>query len=154
MAWDVEINHYMHLAVVTFWGRVGMDERAQALDAVQERMEPGRPYRVLVDMIGAVAAPDRPQDVEAHAERLAALPQFRDSRVAYLYPDGSRANLALEQCARFRDLPFRRFCAVNDALDWLLAPTPRLDPLPPVQAQAPPQAAARSPRGRLARWFG
>lgn len=155
MAWDVEINHYMNLAVVTLWGRVSMAERSRALDDLLARIEGGRPYRILVDMIGAMAAPDSAQDVQAHVDRLSGVPLFRDSRVAYLYPDGGRANAALEQHAQFRALPCRRFVAVNDALDWLLAPTPRLDPLPPIQAQALPQSdqVLARPRGRLARWF-
>lgn len=155
MAWDVEVNHYMNLVVVTLWGRITVAERALALDGVLAQLQEGRAYRILVDMIGAHGASDRPQDVEAHVDRLAREARLRDWRVAYLYPPGARANLELERHAHALALPFRRFNAVNDALDWLLAPTPRLDALPPVSKQAPPDpqpVPARAPR-RLARWF-
>lgn len=155
MAWDVEVNHYMHLVVVTLWGRVTMAERACALDSVLAQMQGGRPYRILVDMIGAHGGGDRPRDVEAHVERLAHEAQLRDCRVAYLYPAGARANADVERHADARALPFRTFNAVNDALDWLLAPAPRLEALPPVTVQAAPEPRrppAPAPR-RLARWF-
>ena len=159
MAWDVEVNHYMNLAVVTLWGRVSADERAQALDRVLACMEPAREYRLLVDMIGAHAAAEPCAAVDAHATRLALVARERGWRVAYLYPAGSRAHQLVEHLSTcVPEFAFRRFNAVIDAMDWLLAPVPRLETLPPLATQAAPLASptAATPstrRGGLRRWF-
>ncbi len=162
MAWDVEVNHYMNLAVVTLWGCVAVAEREQALDAILGRMEPGRDYRVLVDMIGAQPALDCPDAIEAFAQRLAVTTRLRGWRLAYLYPAGSRAHRLVEQLACAPDFPFRRFHAVIEAMDWLLAPAPRLslrssgeNRTAPDWRDVPLHAARQAnSRGRPRKWFG
>lgn len=154
MAWDVEVNQYMNLAVVTLWGRVTVAEREQALDTILERMDPDRDYRVLVDLIGAQPVPDGDHAIAEFARRLAGVVHERGWRLAYLYPAGSRAHQLVEQLACASDLAFRRFNAVIDAMDWLLAPGPR--PIKERQALPipPPAVKGGDAGGRLRRWFG
>jgi hypothetical protein len=136
MSFEVETNQYMGLVVCTLWGLVWVDERNAALDQALAQMEPDRPYRILVDMIGATCANDSLQTSAAYAKRLASESKLRDCRTAYLYPDGARINHAVERLAEAREFRFRRFTTTTEALDWLLAPAPRIRPMPPIQAQA------------------
>ena len=62
MPYEVEVNQYLGLAVCTLWGLVWVEERQVALDEVLAEMEEGRPYRILVDMIGASCANDSLDD--------------------------------------------------------------------------------------------
>jgi hypothetical protein len=152
MPYEVETNPYLGLVVCTMWGLVWVGERAAALDEVLAQMEPGKPYRILVDMIGASCAND-PLDTSAEfARRLAGEPQLRGCRVAYLYPDGARINHAVEQLAAAREFRFRRFATTTDALDWLLSSPPRFKPAPPLGTQAEPDAMTLLAGLRSGRW--
>lgn len=140
MAYEVEVNHYMGVVVVTLWGTVSVRERGQALDAVLDRLEDGRQYRILVDLIGAYAAQDSYEDSSAFARRLAHERRLRQCRLAYLYPPRARINHVVERLCAARQLRFRKFEVITEALDWLLAPPPRLRPLPPIEQQVGPDA--------------
>ena len=153
MAWDVETNHYMQLAMVTLWGSVDAAERGRALDALLARLEPGREYRVLVDMIAARPTHDALDETAAFTRRLVAEADRRGLRVAYLCPTGSRAQALVDSLADVAGFAFRRFEEGSEAMDWLLAPAPRIGQLPPVERQVPPQPAAARVRTRR-RWFG
>ena len=109
MPYEVEVNQYLGLAVCTLWGLVWVEERQAALDEVLAEMEDGRPYRILVDMIGASCANDSLATSAAFAQRLATERKLKGCRFAYLYPDGARINLAVERLAEARDFKFRRF---------------------------------------------
>ena len=152
MSYEVETNHYLGLVVCTLWGVVWVEERAAALDEVLADMEPGRPYRILVDMIGASCANDSLEASAAFASRLASERALRGCRIAYLYPDGTRINQAVERLAQAREFRFRRFCATSEALDWLLSPPVRFAPMPAIAAQAEPDAMTLLAGLRTGRW--
>jgi hypothetical protein len=136
MSYEVEVNQYLGLAVCTLWGLVWVEEREIALDEVIAQMDAGRPYRILVDMIGASCANESIERSAAFAQRLASEPKLRGCRIAYLYPEGARINQAVERLAEARDFRFRRFTTTTDALDWLLSPPTRIVAAPEtLQAQ-------------------
>ena len=137
MAYEVEINQHLGLAVCTMWGVVWVEERHAALDEVLAHLSPGRAYSILVDMIGASCANESLDASGAFAQRLAGERALRDCRIAYLYPDGARVNHAVERLAEARDFRFRRFATTSDALDWLLAPPARIKPMPALRNVEP-----------------
>ena len=137
MAHEVEINQHLGLAVCTLWGVVFVEERHAALDEVLAHMQRGRPYSILVDMIGASCANESLESSSAFAQRLAGERALRDCRIAYLYPDGARVNHAVERLAQARDFRFRRFASTTEALDWLLSAPPRIKPMPRVRNVEP-----------------
>jgi len=152
MAYEVETNPYLGLVVCTMWGVVWVEERHAALDATLAQITPGKPYRVLVDMIGASCANDSLEASGVFAQRLASERKLRDCRIAYLYPPTTRINHAVEKLAEARAFRFRRFSALSDALDWLLAPPPRLRVAPPIEAQVEPDAVTLLAGLRSGRW--
>jgi hypothetical protein len=152
MPYEVEVNQYLGLTVCTLWGLVWVEERQAALDEILAEMEEGRPYRILVDMIGASCANDSLATSAAFAQRLATERKLRGCRIAYLYPEGARINLAVERLAEARDFRFRRFTATTEALDWLLSPPTRIKAAPPIEAQAEPDAMTLLAGLRTGRW--
>jgi len=137
MSYEVEVNPYLGLLICTLWGVVWVEERAAALDEALERIEEGRPYRILVDMIGASCANDSHDTSEAFAKRLANEPRLQGCRIAYLYPDGTRINQRVERLAEERAFKFRRFTTTTDALDWLLSPPTHIASAPAPYVQEP-----------------
>ena len=152
MPYEVEVNQYLGLAVCTLWGLVWVEERQAALDEVLAEMEDGRPYRILVDMIGASCANDSLATSAAFAQRLATERKLKGCRFAYLYPDGTRINLAVERLAEARDFKFRRFATTTEALDWLLSPPTRINAMPPLSTHAEPDAMTLLAGLRNGRW--
>ena len=92
MPYEVEVNQYLGLTVLTLWGLVWVEERQTALDEVIAQLDEGRPYRILVDMIGASCANDSLETSAAFARRLAEERKLKGCRIAYLYPDNARIN--------------------------------------------------------------
>jgi hypothetical protein len=134
MAYDVEVHPYGGWVVVTLWGEIALEERARALDDMLSRMQRGRTYRILVDLLGARPGPGvRASD--DYLRRLLAEPKLLGCSFAYLCPRGGRANQAFDALAQVHGFWFQRFDAVMDALDWLLAPN--LAPLPPLEWHPP-----------------
>jgi len=152
MPYEVETNPYLGLVVCTMWGLVWVQERHAALDATLAEIEPGRPYRVLVDMIGASCANDTLEASGEFARRLSSERKLRGCRIAYLYPDGKRINQAVERLAEARDFRFRRFGATNEALDWLLSSPARLTAMPSLTTHAEPDAMTLLAGLRSGRW--
>lgn len=152
MPHEVEVNPYLGLTVCTLWGLVWVEERHAMLDEVIAQMEEGRSYRILVDMIGASCANDTLEASAEFARRLASERKLKACRIAYLYPDGARINLAVERLAEARDFRFRRFASTTEALDWLLSPTPRIKAAPPIEPQAEPDALTLLAGLRTGRW--
>ena len=152
MSYEVETNPYLGLVVCTLWGLVWVEERHAALDATLAEMEPGRPYRILVDMIGASCANDTLEASSEFARRLSTERALRGCRIAYLYPDGRRINQAVERLAEARDFKFRRFSATTEALDWLLSPPTRINAMPPLSSHAEPDAMTLLAGLRNGRW--
>ena len=152
MAYEVEVNQYLGLVVCTLWGLVWVEDRNAALDEVVSQMEDGRPYRVLVDMIGASCANESLEASAASAQRLAGERKLRGCRIAYLYPEGARINVAVERLAEAREFKFRRFCTTTDALDWLLSPPTRFKAAPTLEQQTEPDAITLLAGLRSGRW--
>jgi hypothetical protein len=152
MSYEVEVNHYLGLTVCTMWGLVWVEERHRALDEVVAQMEEGRPYRILVDMIGASCASDMLDDSARFASRLAGEKRLKGCRIAYLYPNNARINTAVEKLAEAREFRFRRFSTTTDALDWLLSPPTRLKPAPAITSQVEPDAVTLLAGLRSGRW--
>jgi hypothetical protein len=140
MAYEVETNPYLGLVVCTMWGVVWVEERHAALDATLAQITPGKPYRVLVDMIGASCANDSLEASGVFAQRLAQRTQVARLPNRVSLSATTRINHAVEKLAEARAFRFRRFSAMSDALDWLLAPPPRLRVAPPIEAQVEPDA--------------
>jgi hypothetical protein len=153
MSYEVETNPYLGLVVCTMWGLIWVEERHAALDETVAQLDEGKPYRILVDMIGASCANDTLEASGEFARRLAGERKLRDCRIAYLYPDGKRINHAIERLAEARDFRFRRYSTMSDALDWLLSPATRLRPMPPVAQQAEPDAVTLLAGLRSGRWL-
>ncbi|MCC8362245.1 hypothetical protein LK996_04050 [Lysobacter sp. A6] len=152
MAYEVEVNQYLGLIVCTLWGLVWVEERNAALDETIAQMEDGRPYRILVDMIGASCPNESLETSAEYARRLASERKLRGCRVAYLYPEGARINVAVEKLAEAREFKFRRFATTTDALDWLLSPPTRIKPVPALQQQDEPDAITLLAGLRSGRW--
>jgi hypothetical protein len=152
MSHEVETNPYLGLIVCTLWGLVWMEERHEALDATLAQIEPGKPYRILVDMLGASCANDSLDASSAFAQRLSSERALRGCRIAYLYVDGQRINHSVERLAEAREFRFRRFSATTDALDWLLSPPTRIGAMPPLAAHAEPDAMTLLAGLRSGRW--
>lgn len=152
MAYEVEVNQYLGLIVCTLWGLVWVEERNAALDETIAQMEDGRPYRILVDMIGASCPNESLETSAAYARRLASERKLKGCRVAYLYPEGARINVAVEKLAEAREFKFRRFATTTDALDWLLSPPTRIKPVPALEQQDEPDAITLLAGLRSGRW--
>ena len=152
MPYDVEFNRYLGLTCCTMWGLLWIEERQAALDEVIATFDEGRPYRILVDMIGASCANDTLESSARLAQRLASEPKLKGCRIAYLYNDGARINQAVERLAEARDFKFRRFATTTDALDWLLAPPTRIAAAPPIETHAEPDAMTLLAGLRNGRW--
>jgi hypothetical protein len=152
MAHEVETNQYLGLIVCTLWGLVWVEERNAALDETLAQMEEGRPYRILVDMIGASCANESLETSAEYARRLASERRLKGCRIAYLYPEGARVNIAVEKLAEARDFKFRRFATTTDALDWLLSPPTRIKPVPALEQQDEPDAITLLAGLRSGRW--
>lgn len=152
MAHEVETNQYLGLIVCTLWGLVWVEERNTALDETLAQMEEGRPYRILVDMIGASCANESLEASAEYARRLASERRLKGCRIAYLYPEGARVNVAVEKLAEARDFKFRRFSTTTDALDWLLSPPTRIKPVPAIEQQDEPDAITLLAGLRSGRW--
>lgn len=121
MSHVVEVNHYLGLVAVTFWGAVSIEERAIALDEALAGLEVGQCHRIVVDFLGARAAADSFKAGNDHARRLASEPKLRGCRIGYVYPQDASVNPVVEAIAEARGFRFRKFNRVADALDWLLA---------------------------------
>ncbi|KGQ19591.1 hypothetical protein LF41_2529 [Lysobacter dokdonensis DS-58] len=152
MPYEVDVNQYLGLTVCTLWGLVWVEERQAALDEVIAEMEEGRPYRILVDMIGASCANDSFATSSAFAQRLATERKLKGCRIAYLYPDNARINLSVERLAEARDFKFRRFTTTTEALDWLLSPPTRIKSAPAIGPQSQPDAVTLLAGLRSGRW--
>ena len=152
MPHEVEVNQYLGLTVLTLWGLVWVEERQTALDEVIAQMDEGRPYRILVDMIGASCANDSLETSARFASRLATERKLKGCRIAYLYPDNARINLAVERLAEARDFRFRRFTTTTEALDWLLSPPTRIKPALQIETHAEPDALPLLAGLRNGRW--
>jgi hypothetical protein len=152
MSHEVETNPYLGLIVCTLWGLVWMDERHAALDATLAQIEPGKPYRILVDMMGASCANDSLEASSAFAQRIAGERALRGCRIAYLYADGQRINHSVERLLEACEFRFRRFSATNEALDWLLSPPTRITAPPPLASHAEPDAMTLLAGLRSGRW--
>ena len=135
MSHEVEANTYLGLVVVTLWGSVSIAERVRALDKALQHLDGETCDRVLIDFIGGHAAEDSLEASSNFAKRLASEPRLRGCRIAYVYPPNAKVNNAVEALARARQLRFRKFDSVADALDWLLA-TARCSPSVKVRVAA------------------
>jgi len=108
----VEVVHQAETSVAS--RLAAMEEGARLLHAHQLR-------RVLVDLRGAIPAPDDGDIATTMTRRVAAAPLVPGSRLAYLMRPHQHPNLLAENMAAARHDRHRHFTDREEALRWLLS---------------------------------
>ncbi|MFP7723385.1 hypothetical protein [Lysobacter sp. A3-1-A15] len=104
---------------VRYWDCVPVEQREAAFKETSALLGEGAPCRILIDFSNARQTAEPLARVSGFASRLAADEMLRQCRIAFVGPETSRFNMALETLAGARGYAFHRFFGRGDALEWL-----------------------------------
>lgn len=107
------------LITCRFFGRVCIEERCGAIDAVLAQIDATGFTRILVDFTHATLAIEDVGELNRLARRLAQDPTLARCRIAYLKPDTMRWDPAVDMHAHGRGFHAERFSRREGALAWL-----------------------------------
>lgn len=107
------------LITCRFFGRVCIEERCGAIDAVLAQIDATGFTRILVDFTHATLAIEDVGELNRLARRLAQDPTLARCRIAYLKPDTMRWDPAVDMLAHGRGFHAERFSRREGALAWL-----------------------------------
>lgn len=115
----LHIDPVARVITCVFTGRVCVDERCDAIDAVLAQVDATGFNRLLVDLTDATLAVEDVAQLNRLARRLANDPTLPRCRIAYLRSPASQWDPAVEMLAHGRGFQAERFAQRERALDWL-----------------------------------
>ncbi|WP_166211978.1 hypothetical protein [Cognatiluteimonas telluris] len=124
MPYTMQLDRDRGLLDLRYHGVVSIAQRLQAADEAVPLLRESGVRRILIDLIGAVAAPDAIDDFRAFATRITGEPVFRQSRTAFIAPPVNYTNHLIEVLVDAHHYPFSRFVDRDAAIAWLLGDEP------------------------------
>ena len=129
MAYRVTLDTLRGVIDVRYSDCVAVEQRQAACEETCALLEQGAPRRILIDFTKARQAAEPLSKISGFASRLAGDNALRRCRIAFVGPEASSFNIALETLSSARGYAFQRFFSRADALAWLhekdLASAPR-----------------------------
>jgi hypothetical protein len=115
----IAIDRPDRLVSCTFTGKVCVEDRCDAVDAVLAAVDATGFSRILVDLTDAQLVIEDVAQMNRLARRLANDPTLARCRIAYLRPDEPQWDPAVEILAHGRGFRAERFARRDGALAWL-----------------------------------
>jgi hypothetical protein len=115
----IAIDRPGRLVSCAFTGKVNVEERCDAVDAVIAAVDATGFTRLLIDLTEAQLVIEDVAEMNRLARRLANDPTLARCRIAYLRPEEPQWDPAVEILARGRGFRAERFARRDGALAWL-----------------------------------
>ncbi|OHE83528.1 MAG: hypothetical protein A2579_01695 [Lysobacterales bacterium RIFOXYD1_FULL_69_11] len=119
MAYRVTLDTLRGNIDVRYWDCVAVEQREAACQETCELLEQGAPRRILIDFTQARQVAEPLSKISGFASKLAADDALRQCRIAFVGPETSSFNVALETLSSARGYAFQRFFCRADAQAWL-----------------------------------
>lgn len=116
---EITSDRAARLVTCAFRGKVCVEERCDAIDAVLATVDATGFTRLLVDFSDADLVVEDLQQLQKLARRLSQDPTLARCRIAYLTPPVLHWDPAVEILAHGRGFHAERFARRDGALDWL-----------------------------------
>ena len=129
MAYRIRVDTLRGVIDVRYSDCVSVEQREAARRETCALLAQGVPKRILIDFTQARQAAEPLSRISGFASTLAADDALRQCRIAFVGPETSSFNIALETLSSARGYAFQRFFGRADAVAWLHvrepAPAPR-----------------------------
>ena len=119
MAYRIRVDTLRGVIDVHYRDCVAVAQREAACQETCVLLEQGAPRRILIDFTQARQAAEPLSRISGFASKLAADDALRQCRIAFVGPESSSFNIALETLSSARGYAFQRFFCRADALAWL-----------------------------------
>ena len=126
MPYDLQLDQARGLLDLRYHGVVSVEQRLQAWQEAAPLLQASGIRRILIDLLGAVAAHEPLAHTQQLVARLTHEPLLLASRTAFVAPPAHPANHLFEVLAAAHHYPFARFGDRESAVAWLLSDEPPL----------------------------